>query len=235
PLRRFDEHSAPGRARGRPPGVEPARRPRASPPQARHLPGLGPPPASAADPVPRNLRLLPRGRAQRRAATAQLRVQGGFGGPRRTRHREGAGPLSRPRPRLRSPHRGVRHHADEPEPRRTEEPRSHRPCELTLERPPYARDHDTKENPLMTTTDPYTAIPLGALLDTATSDLPEGTGTRSWVLSKPVAGGAVTFSQTILEVAPGGGSEAPEPQPEVEGFLFVMAGQLDITHEGRNH
>jgi (S)-ureidoglycine aminohydrolase len=84
-------------------------------------------------------------------------------------------------------------------------------------------------------TEAYTVIPRGVLRDIVTSNLPEWTGTRSWVLSKPVAGGAVTFSQTILEVAPGGGSEAPEPQPEVEGFLFVMAGQLDITHEGRNH
>ncbi|MBR7503728.1 cupin domain-containing protein, partial [Mycobacterium tuberculosis] len=56
-----------------------------------------------------------------------------------------------------------------------------------------------------------------------------------WVLSKPVAGGAVTFSQTILEVQPGGGSQAPEPQPEVEGFLFVMAGELTVTHEGTDH
>ena len=65
-------------------------------------------------------------------------------------------------------------------------------------------------------TEAYTVIPRGVMRDIVTSNLPEWTGTRSWVLSKPVAGGAVTFSQTILEVAPGGGSEAPEPQPEVE-------------------
>src|SRR5699024_12264137 len=84
-------------------------------------------------------------------------------------------------------------------------------------------------------TEAYTVIPRGVLRDIVTSNLSEWTGTRYWVLSKPVAGGAVTFSQAILEVALGGGSETPEPQPEVEGFLFVMAGQLDITHEGRNH
>ena len=61
-------------------------------------------------------------------------------------------------------------------------------------------------------TEAYTVIPRGVLRDIVTSALPEWTDTRSWVLSKPVAGGAVTFSQTILEVAPGGGSEAPEPQ-----------------------
>lgn len=84
-------------------------------------------------------------------------------------------------------------------------------------------------------TEAYTVIPRGVLRDIVTSNLPEWTGTRSWVLSKPVAGGAVTFSQTILEVAPGGGSEKPEPQPEVEGFLFVMAGTLEVTHEGTAH
>ena len=84
-------------------------------------------------------------------------------------------------------------------------------------------------------TEAYTVIPRGVLRDIVTSALPEWTGTRSWVLSKPVAGGAVTFSQTILEVAPGGGSERPEPQPEVEGFLFLMAGEFTVTHEGTDH
>ncbi|WP_152349174.1 bifunctional allantoicase/(S)-ureidoglycine aminohydrolase [Brevibacterium sp. CFH 10365] len=84
-------------------------------------------------------------------------------------------------------------------------------------------------------TEAYTVIPRGVLRDIVTSNLPEWTGTRSWVLSKPVAGGAVTFSQTILEVAPGGGAQAPEPQSEVEGFLFVMAGRLEVTHEGTAH
>src|SRR5699024_11279776 len=113
--------------------------------------------------------------------------------------------------------------------RSTHAPRSRRPCEPARDRRPYERDHHTKENPLMTTTDPYTywaptgghppqsdlltdralvteaytVIPRGVLRDIVTSNLPEWTGTRSWVLSKPVAGGAVTFSQTILEVAPG--------------------------------
>ncbi|TSI16926.1 bifunctional allantoicase/(S)-ureidoglycine aminohydrolase [Brevibacterium aurantiacum] len=84
-------------------------------------------------------------------------------------------------------------------------------------------------------TEAYTVIPRGVMRDIVTSNLPEWTGTRSWVLSKPVAGGAVTFSQTILEVAPGGGAEKPEPQVEVEGFIFLMAGELEITHEGQAH
>lgn len=74
----------------------------------------------------------------------------------------------------------------------------------------------------------YTVIPKGVLRDIVTTLLPEWESTRSWVLNRPVAGGAVTFSQTILEVAPGGGSEAPEPQPEVEGLLFLMEGEATL-------
>lgn len=84
-------------------------------------------------------------------------------------------------------------------------------------------------------TEAYTVIPRSVLRDIVTSALPEWKDTRSWVLSKPVAGGPVTFSQTILEVAPGGGSDAPEPQPEVEGFIFLMEGEVDIAIDGTSH
>ncbi len=62
-------------------------------------------------------------------------------------------------------------------------------------------------------TEAYTVIPRGVLRDIVTTVLPEWQGTRSWVLSRPVAGGAVTFSQTILEVSPGGGPRRPSPRP----------------------
>ncbi|GAA3288582.1 bifunctional allantoicase/(S)-ureidoglycine aminohydrolase [Nesterenkonia halobia] len=84
-------------------------------------------------------------------------------------------------------------------------------------------------------TEAYTVIPRGVLRDIVTTVLPEWRETRAWVLHRPVAGGAVTFSQTILEVAPGGGSDAPEPQPEVEGMLFVMEGELTLTLDGEEH
>ncbi|AFR47764.1 bifunctional allantoicase/(S)-ureidoglycine aminohydrolase [Gordonia sp. KTR9] len=84
-------------------------------------------------------------------------------------------------------------------------------------------------------TEAYTVIPRGVLRDIVTSVFPEWTDTRAWVLNRPVPGGAQTFAQTIVEVAPGGGSDAPEPQSAVEGFLFVTAGALTVTVAGEDH
>ncbi len=84
-------------------------------------------------------------------------------------------------------------------------------------------------------TEAYTVIPRGVLRDIVTSVFPEWTGTRAWVLNRPVAGGPSTFAQAIVEVAPGGGSPAPEPQAEVEGFLFVTAGTLTVSVAGDVH
>ncbi|WP_159803017.1 bifunctional allantoicase/(S)-ureidoglycine aminohydrolase [Arthrobacter zhaoguopingii] len=81
-------------------------------------------------------------------------------------------------------------------------------------------------------TEAYTVIPRGVLRDIVTSVLPEWHATRAWILNRPVAGGATTFAQYLMEVAPGGGSDAPEPQPEVESFLFVLDGTLDVTIGG---
>jgi (S)-ureidoglycine aminohydrolase len=59
--------------------------------------------------------------------------------------------------------------------------------------------------------------------------------TRLWVLSRPLSGFAETFSQYIMEVGPGGGSDRPEADPEAQGVLFVVAGTLTLTIAGRNH
>ncbi|MBF6670263.1 bifunctional allantoicase/(S)-ureidoglycine aminohydrolase [Glutamicibacter sp. FBE19] len=84
-------------------------------------------------------------------------------------------------------------------------------------------------------TEAYTVIPKGVLRDIVTSVFPEWTNTRAWVLNRPVAGGATTFAQSIVEVAPGGGSAKPEPQAEVQGFIFVLTGQLTVVIEGTEH
>lgn len=84
-------------------------------------------------------------------------------------------------------------------------------------------------------TEAYTVIPKGVLRDIVTSVFPEWTNTRAWVLNRPVAGGATTFAQSIVEVAPGGGATKPEPQAEVQGFIFVLAGQLTLIIEGTEH
>ena len=49
-----------------------------------------------------------------------------------------------------------------------------------------------------------------------------------WILSRPLSGFAETFSQYIMEVAPGGGSDRPEPDAGAEGVLFVVEGELTV-------
>ena len=75
----------------------------------------------------------------------------------------------------------------------------------------------------------YTFIPASVMRDIVTSVLPEFHGARSWILNRPVAGGATTFAQLLVELAPGGGSERPEPQDEVAGFVFVQRGRVEIA------
>ncbi|NKG20097.1 bifunctional allantoicase/(S)-ureidoglycine aminohydrolase [Paeniglutamicibacter terrestris] len=84
-------------------------------------------------------------------------------------------------------------------------------------------------------TEAYTVIPRGVLRDIVTSVFPEWTGTRAWVLNRPVAGGSTTFAQSIVEVAPGGGSDHPEPQAEVQSFVFVVSGRLTVSIDGAVH
>ncbi|GAA4477152.1 bifunctional allantoicase/(S)-ureidoglycine aminohydrolase [Enteractinococcus fodinae] len=84
-------------------------------------------------------------------------------------------------------------------------------------------------------TEAYTVIPRGVLRDIVTSVLPEWEGTRSWILNRPVSGGATTFAQLLVEVEPGGGSDHPEPQPEVQGLIFLMEGTLEVTYQGETH
>lgn len=84
-------------------------------------------------------------------------------------------------------------------------------------------------------TEAYAVIPKGTMRDIVTSCLPFWEGTRLWVLSRPLSGFAETFSQYIMEVAPGGGSDRPDPDPGAEGVLFVVEGELALTLAGRNH
>lgn len=84
-------------------------------------------------------------------------------------------------------------------------------------------------------TEAYAVIPKGVMQDIVTSALPFWDRTRAWVLARPMSGFAETFSQSILEVSPGGGSERPEPDPAAEGVLFVLSGKLSLTLGGRAH
>jgi (S)-ureidoglycine aminohydrolase len=71
--------------------------------------------------------------------------------------------------------------------------------------------------------------------DIVASLLPFWENTRAWILSRPLSGFAETFSQYIMEVAPGGGSDRPEPDAAVEGGLFVVDGEITVTLGGQKH
>ncbi|MDQ0643403.1 bifunctional allantoicase/(S)-ureidoglycine aminohydrolase [Microbacterium murale] len=81
----------------------------------------------------------------------------------------------------------------------------------------------------------YTVIPKGVFRDIVTSNLPGFAKTRSWIIARPIAGFATTFSQLIVEIQPGGGAEKPEPEAGVEGVIFVTAGELTVTIAGQAH
>ncbi|PSH70056.1 (S)-ureidoglycine aminohydrolase [Phyllobacterium brassicacearum] len=84
-------------------------------------------------------------------------------------------------------------------------------------------------------TEAYAVIPKGVMQDIVTSPLPLWNKTRCWVLARPLSGFAETFSQYIMEVAPGGGSKRPEPDRDAEGVLFIVEGELQLTLAGKTH
>ncbi|RFB80910.1 bifunctional allantoicase/(S)-ureidoglycine aminohydrolase [Methylovirgula sp. 4M-Z18] len=84
-------------------------------------------------------------------------------------------------------------------------------------------------------TEAYAVIPKGVYSDIVTSFLPFWDQTRLWVIARPLSGFAETFSQYIVEVAPGGGSDKPELDPEAQGVLFVVEGELAVTLDGQTH
>ncbi|QIE45030.1 (S)-ureidoglycine aminohydrolase [Pseudohalocynthiibacter aestuariivivens] len=84
-------------------------------------------------------------------------------------------------------------------------------------------------------TESYAVIPKGTMRDITTSALPFWEGTRLWVLSRPLSGFAETFSQYIMDVAPGGGSDRPETDPAAEGVLFIVEGTATLAVDGATH
>jgi len=84
-------------------------------------------------------------------------------------------------------------------------------------------------------TEAYAVLPAGTMQDIVTSRLPFWEGTRAWILARPLSGFAETFSQSIMEVAPGGGSDRPEPDGQAQAVLFVMEGELTVSLDGANH
>ena len=84
-------------------------------------------------------------------------------------------------------------------------------------------------------TEAYAVLPRGTMRDIVTSRLPFWDDTRLWVIARPLSGFAETFSQYIVEVGPGGGSDKPETDPAAEAVLFVVEGNLVLTVAGEKH
>jgi len=84
-------------------------------------------------------------------------------------------------------------------------------------------------------TDAYVVIPKIVMTDIVTTKFPFWTGARAWVLARPMSGFAETFSQALVELEPGGASEAPEPDPRAEGVIFVTRNGLTLSIEGTEH
>ncbi|MBL3675433.1 (S)-ureidoglycine aminohydrolase, partial [Paracoccus sp. KCTC 42845] len=65
-------------------------------------------------------------------------------------------------------------------------------------------------------TEAYAVIPRTVMRDIVTSYLPGWTGMRMWMIARPLSGFAETFSQYIVELAEGGGSDNPDDDPEIQ-------------------
>ncbi len=84
-------------------------------------------------------------------------------------------------------------------------------------------------------TESYALIPKGVMRDIVTSNLPFWRETRAWIIARPLSGFAESFAQYVVEVAPGGGSDRPEPEPGAQAVLFLMEGELAVTVDGVAH
>ena len=78
----------------------------------------------------------------------------------------------------------------------------------------------------------YAFIPKGCFSDIVTSYLPGWTRTRLWLIARPMSGFAETFSQYVMEVAPGGGSDTPDRETGAEHWLFLTHGLATLTING---
>jgi (S)-ureidoglycine aminohydrolase len=84
-------------------------------------------------------------------------------------------------------------------------------------------------------TEAFAIIPRGVLSDIVTSALPFWRASRFWVLARPLSGFSETFSQYIVEIEAGGGSDRPETDPDAEAAIFVVSGQASISLKGTEH
>lgn len=81
----------------------------------------------------------------------------------------------------------------------------------------------------------HAVLPAITQRDIVTSFLPGWKNMRMWVLARPLSGFAETFSQYAVELAPGGGSAAPEVDPEAQSVVLVARGTLTLNIDGTKH
>ena len=81
-------------------------------------------------------------------------------------------------------------------------------------------------------TNAYAVIPKRVMSDIVTSVLPHWNATRAWIISRPMTGFSETFAQYVMEVAPGGGSDRPEPDARAQAAIFMVDGEMTILFDG---
>ena len=84
-------------------------------------------------------------------------------------------------------------------------------------------------------TDAYAFIPRGVFSDIVTSRLPGWAQTRLWLIARPMSGFSETFSQYVMEIAAGGGSDDPDPEPGAQSVIFITGGQIALTIGDETH
>ncbi len=84
-------------------------------------------------------------------------------------------------------------------------------------------------------TEAYCVIPRGCFSDIVTSLLPGWSETRMWLVARPMTGFSETFSQYVMEVGPGGGSDTPENEPGAQSVIFVTRGGMTLSLDGADH
>jgi (S)-ureidoglycine aminohydrolase len=82
-------------------------------------------------------------------------------------------------------------------------------------------------------TEAYAFIPKGCFSDIVTSFLPGWSRTRLWLIARPMSGFSETFSQYVMEVQPGGGSDAPDAEEGAEHWLFFTGGLATLSVDGQ--
>jgi quercetin dioxygenase-like cupin family protein len=76
----------------------------------------------------------------------------------------------------------------------------------------------------------------GAAFPTSSpASCPAGTSTRLWLIARPLSGFSETFSQYVMEVQPGGGSDAPDAEAGAEHWLFFTDGLATLTLDGTGY